>query len=79
MIEMENKSYFNIINNISHLSQSSNSDLEKLVQILEGNTLKNWNTQKESYLIQLEKVKNWWGQEIYGFKEKLEKELKEMV
>ncbi|CAD8120545.1 unnamed protein product [Paramecium sonneborni] len=46
MIEQENKSYINLFNENQNLAESSYTDLEKLVQILGGNTLNLWNAQK---------------------------------
>ncbi|CAD8130280.1 unnamed protein product [Paramecium sonneborni] len=48
IIEHENKSYINLINDNINLAESSYTDLEKLVQIIEGNSLNQCNTQKIS-------------------------------
>ncbi|CAD8209461.1 unnamed protein product [Paramecium pentaurelia] len=75
MIEMKDKLYLKIINFNFNLAEASYADLEKLVQILKGNTLNNWNALKNSYLLKSEKVMNWWRQEIKDFNEKLKKEI----
>ncbi|CAD8072864.1 unnamed protein product [Paramecium sonneborni] len=79
IIEQENKSYINLINENTNLAEASYTDLEKLLQILEGNTLNYWNTQKDLYLINLEKAKNWLSSEVTAFNEKIQKELTPLI
>lgn len=50
MVEQENKSCLNFIIENDKLTELSYSDLEKLVQIVEGNTLNDWIAKKNSYL-----------------------------
>ncbi|CAD8208998.1 unnamed protein product [Paramecium pentaurelia] len=69
-IEKENQSYFNIINENTNLAESSYTDLEKLVNIVEGSTLNDWNAQKNSLLKELDQTKSWWDQLIKAFIEK---------
>ncbi|CAD8100929.1 unnamed protein product [Paramecium sonneborni] len=78
MIEQENTQYINLISNNMNIAKSSYSDLEKLVQIIVGNTLNLWNTQKNFYLMKLEKAKNWWVQEIQAFNQKIKKEMNQI-
>ncbi|CAD8117467.1 unnamed protein product [Paramecium primaurelia] len=70
LIEQKNKSYFDLLKENQNLSESSYSDLEKLVQIVEGKTLNDWTVQQNSYLIELDKAKRWWYQEVMTFIEK---------
>ncbi|CAD8167827.1 unnamed protein product [Paramecium pentaurelia] len=58
-IEKENQSYLNLINENTNLAESSYKDLEKLVNIVEGQTLIDWNEQKNSQMIELDKTMNW--------------------
>ncbi|CAD8142251.1 unnamed protein product [Paramecium pentaurelia] len=69
-IEKENQSFINIINKNINLVESSYIDIEKLVNIEEGSTLNDWNAEKNSYMIEQDKKKNWWGQHIQAFIEK---------
>ncbi|CAD8192427.1 unnamed protein product [Paramecium pentaurelia] len=79
IIEMQNKLYSNIINENTNIFESSYTYLEKLIKILEGTTLKNWNDQRNSYLIKLQKVSDWWGKEIKVFNEKMKKQIKDIM
>ncbi|CAK68192.1 unnamed protein product (macronuclear) [Paramecium tetraurelia] len=74
-IEQTNNSYLNLVNENDNIIESSYSDIEKLVQIIQGNTLNDWIFQKDQYLVQLEKAKNWWDQEVKAFSEKMNKEM----
>ncbi|CAD8168211.1 unnamed protein product [Paramecium pentaurelia] len=69
-IEQENQSYLNFINKNSDLAQTSSTDLEKLVNIVEGTTLNDFNAYKSSYMKELDQTKNWWDQLINTFIEK---------
>ncbi|CAD8090941.1 unnamed protein product [Paramecium sonneborni] len=66
-IELENQSYTNLISVNTNLSESSSTDLEKLVSIVEGKSINDWNCQKYSYLKLLEKIKNGWDNGIQAF------------
>ncbi|CAD8171780.1 unnamed protein product [Paramecium octaurelia] len=79
MIEIQNKLYLNIVNENANIAESSETHLEALVRIFQGETLKNWTNQKNSYLKQLDKVKDWWSQEIKAFNEKMKKQMKEFL
>ncbi|CAD8213446.1 unnamed protein product [Paramecium octaurelia] len=74
-IEQTNNSYLNLVNENANLIESSYSDIEKLVQIVDGKTLNDWIFQKDQYLILLEKAKNWWDQEVKAFSEKMNIEM----
>ncbi|CAD8204853.1 unnamed protein product [Paramecium pentaurelia] len=79
LIEQENKSYFDLLKENHNLSESSYSDLEKLVQIVEGKTLNDWTAQQNSYLIELDKAKSWWYQEVMTFIEKQNEGMKKKL
>ncbi|CAD8118943.1 unnamed protein product [Paramecium primaurelia] len=76
-IEMQDKSYLKIVNKDFDPTDFSNTDLEKLVQIVQGKILNEWKAQKDFQLQQLLKVKDWWEKEIKTFNEKLMKEMNE--
>ncbi|CAD8083732.1 unnamed protein product [Paramecium primaurelia] len=76
-IKMQDKSYLKIMNKDFNPTDLSNTDLEKLIQIVQGKTLDEWKAQKDSYLQKLQKVKDWWEKEIKTFQEKLMKEMDE--
>ncbi|CAK90344.1 unnamed protein product (macronuclear) [Paramecium tetraurelia] len=78
LIEMEDKSYLNYFNNNVNPSELSYTQLEKLVQIIIGNALEDWNIEKNSQLKRLEMKKNYWEMEMKGFCQKLNKEMKEI-
>ncbi|CAD8161747.1 unnamed protein product [Paramecium pentaurelia] len=69
-IEKENQSYLNLINENTNLAESSYTDIEKLVNIVERSTLNDWNAQKNSYMKELDQTKSWWDQHRKGFIEK---------
>ncbi|CAD8175343.1 unnamed protein product [Paramecium pentaurelia] len=69
-IEKENQSYLNLINEDTNLAESSFTDIEKLVNIVEGTTLIDWNASNNSYMKELNKTKSWWDQNIKAFIEK---------
>ncbi|CAK71744.1 unnamed protein product (macronuclear) [Paramecium tetraurelia] len=69
---------FKNFNNVNPL-ELSNTELEKLVQIITGKPLDDWNDQKNSILKRLEMTKNYWNQETEAFCGKLNKEMKEML
>ncbi|CAD8131278.1 unnamed protein product [Paramecium sonneborni] len=75
MIEQENKQFINLINENMNLAESSELDLEKLVQIFQGSTLNLWNTQKDLYLMKLDKTRKWLYQEVQAFIENIKKEM----
>ncbi|CAD8213107.1 unnamed protein product [Paramecium pentaurelia] len=78
-IEIQNKSYLEIMNNNFNPADFSDTDLEKLVQIVQGKNLNEWKAQKDSYLQKLSKVMDWWEKEIKAFNEKLKNEIKEQL
>ncbi|CAD8117097.1 unnamed protein product [Paramecium primaurelia] len=67
---MQNKLYLNIITENTNIFESSYTYLEKLIKILEGTTLKNWNDQRNYYLMKLQKVSDWWAKEIKFFNQR---------
>ncbi|CAD8130552.1 unnamed protein product [Paramecium sonneborni] len=75
LIELQEKTYMEIINNSTNPVELSNTDLETLVQILVGGKLNFWNLQKNFNLRKVEKVKNLLGQEIWALNEKIKKEM----
>ncbi|CAK92469.1 unnamed protein product (macronuclear) [Paramecium tetraurelia] len=79
MIEMEDKSYQKIISNNVNPTELSNTDLEKLVQIVEGKSLDFWKEKKNSYLKRLEFTKACLDQETRAFCERLNKERKSIM
>ncbi|CAD8116432.1 unnamed protein product [Paramecium primaurelia] len=78
-IEQENKSYIDLINKYSNLAESSYTDLEKLVQIVYGKTLNDWYVEKNNILMELQKHKNCWNQEIKTYCQKLDKKIKDII
>ncbi|CAD8200454.1 unnamed protein product [Paramecium octaurelia] len=78
-IEMENESFDNLIHETLNLADLSYNDLEKLESIAEGKKLNDWIDQKNQYLIQLEKAQSWWDQEVKNFRDKLTKEMREIM
>ncbi|CAD8211465.1 unnamed protein product [Paramecium pentaurelia] len=74
-IEMQDKSYLKIMNKDFNPTDFSNTDLEKLVQIVQGKIQNEWKVQKDFYLQKLLKVKDWWEKEIKAVNEKLMKEM----
>ncbi|CAD8154470.1 unnamed protein product [Paramecium pentaurelia] len=77
--EQQNQSCLNLINENTNLAESSYTDLEKLVNIVEGTTLSYWNAQKNSYMIELEKTKSWWDQHIKTFIEKSNQRIQQIL
>ncbi|CAD8213690.1 unnamed protein product [Paramecium pentaurelia] len=78
-IEQENKSYIDLINKYANLAESSYTDLEKLVQIVYGKTLNDWNVEKNNILMELQKHKNCWNQEIKTYCQQLDKKIKDII
>ncbi|CAD8136781.1 unnamed protein product [Paramecium octaurelia] len=78
LLEMEDKQNLKIITNIDP-TELSYTELEKLVQIIMGNVLEDWNILKQSQLNRLEMAMNYWELETKGFCEKLQKEMKEIM
>ncbi|CAK77639.1 unnamed protein product (macronuclear) [Paramecium tetraurelia] len=70
-VEQESKSFTNLINNNPNLASISNSELNKLVEILQWNNLNDFIIQKNLYLVRLENSRFWWEQEVQAFGEKL--------
>ncbi|CAD8197225.1 unnamed protein product [Paramecium pentaurelia] len=66
-----------MINNNFNPIDLSNTDLETLVQIVQGKTENEWKAYRDSYFQKLQKVKDWWGKEIKAYNEKLKKEMKD--
>ncbi|CAD8179805.1 unnamed protein product [Paramecium pentaurelia] len=77
-IDSQNQLFLNLIHECDNLSESSQTDLEQLVSILEGTPLENWNKAKNSYLIKLENVKQWWKLENNVWMKKQKKYQKEI-
>ncbi|CAD8116785.1 unnamed protein product [Paramecium primaurelia] len=77
-IQQENNQYINLFDENANLAESSYTDLEKLVSIVEGTTFNQWNDQNKSSIIKLEKTKNFWEQETYVFSQKMKKEMKKI-
>ncbi|CAD8130052.1 unnamed protein product [Paramecium sonneborni] len=78
LIEKEDLSYIDLLERNENLAESSYTDLEKLVQILDGRNLDQWDIQKNCYLIQLKKVKNQLNQEISTFSNRVKQQMKEI-
>ncbi|CAD8110055.1 unnamed protein product [Paramecium primaurelia] len=78
-MEEQDQSYINLLDNNSNPTDSSINDLEQLVQILEGNTLEDWNNQKNYYMLQLETSKNWLEQEMKNFSKNFNFEMSEIL
>ncbi|CAD8167193.1 unnamed protein product [Paramecium pentaurelia] len=79
MIEQENNSYINLIINNDNLAESSFIDLEKLVQIQNGEILDDWNYKKNSYVKKLDKAKQWLEKEVKNFIEKFKQQMNEIL
>ncbi|CAD8075040.1 unnamed protein product [Paramecium sonneborni] len=79
MIELQDKTYLEILNNNTTPVELSNTDLEMLVQILVGDKLKGWNALKDFNLRKIEKVQNLLGQEIKAFNEQIIKKMNETL
>ncbi|CAD8090865.1 unnamed protein product [Paramecium sonneborni] len=77
-IEKENQLYISLINENTNILETSSAEIEKLVSILEGKTLNDWNVQKNSVIMELEMAKNWWDQEIKAFVQKLNEVIKKI-
>ncbi|CAD8194024.1 unnamed protein product [Paramecium pentaurelia] len=71
LIEKENQLFYNLINENTNLAESSYADIEKLVKIVEGTTLDEWNDSKNSYMMKLDETKKWWDHHIHASIEKL--------
>ncbi|CAD8048613.1 unnamed protein product [Paramecium primaurelia] len=74
-IEKVNQSFLNLINENTNLAGSSYTDIEKLVNIVEGTTVIDWSASKNSYMIEVDKTMNWWDQQIKAFIEKSKEEI----
>ncbi|CAD8090867.1 unnamed protein product [Paramecium sonneborni] len=79
LIQIQDTQYCSIKYNNNKLIELSNTDLEMLVQVVQGNNLNYWNNEKNTSLIKLEKTKIRCEQEISAFSEKLNKEMKEIL
>ncbi|CAD8198811.1 unnamed protein product [Paramecium pentaurelia] len=79
MIEQENNSYINLIINNDNLAESSFIDLEKLVQIQNGRILDDWNYKKNSYVLELDKAKQWLEIEVKNFNQKFKQQINEIL
>ncbi|CAD8081408.1 unnamed protein product [Paramecium primaurelia] len=77
-IDMQNQLFLNLILERDNLSESSQTDLEQLVSILEGTPLENWKKAKNSYLMKLQNVKKWWKLENNVWMKKQKKYQKEI-
>ncbi|CAD8115343.1 unnamed protein product [Paramecium primaurelia] len=78
-IKIQDQSYLEIMNKNFNPTDLSDTDLEKLVLIVQGKYLNEWKAQKDSYLQKLSKAKDWWEKEIKAFNEKLKNEIKEQL
>ncbi|CAD8211281.1 unnamed protein product [Paramecium octaurelia] len=75
MIEMENKSYTKLINE-NNLAEYSYSDLEKLVQMVKGKVLDDWDVQKSFFLVKLQKAQSQFEEELQTFIYKIQENVK---
>ncbi|CAD8171768.1 unnamed protein product [Paramecium octaurelia] len=75
LIEKKNKSYSNLINENTNLAETSFSDLEQIVSILEGKILDDWKDEKKSYLIKLQEEQHQFEQDLNSFVEKLKRKI----
>ncbi|CAD8191708.1 unnamed protein product [Paramecium pentaurelia] len=78
-IEMQDKSFLKIMNDNFNPKDLSNTDLEKLVQIVQGKKLNEWKTQKNSYFQKLQNLKECLEKAIQASNDKLKKDMKENV
>ncbi|CAD8067350.1 unnamed protein product [Paramecium sonneborni] len=78
-IEQEDQTYIRLINQNISIGEFSNTDLEKLVLILEGSILENWNTKKDAYFKKLENAKNQLDLETKKFSENCIIEIKDII
>ncbi|CAD8110381.1 unnamed protein product [Paramecium primaurelia] len=78
-IEKENQSFFYLLQENCNIAESSSTDLEKLVQIVEGSLLNDWSVQRNSYFTRLQNISSWWGQEFQNFSEKIIEKSKKLL
>ncbi|CAD8183791.1 unnamed protein product [Paramecium pentaurelia] len=79
MIEKENQSFFNLINENTNLAECSYTDLEKIIKIVDGTTLNDWNAQKNSFITELDKTKNWWEYHLKAFVQKSKEGIQQIM
>ncbi|CAK92387.1 unnamed protein product (macronuclear) [Paramecium tetraurelia] len=75
-IDQQDQQYIHLIYNNANPIESQNSDLDKLVDMLEGNTLSNWDAQKKSYQMKFTKALNWIVQEMNMYEQRFQVEMK---
>ncbi|CAD8092870.1 unnamed protein product [Paramecium primaurelia] len=75
MVEQEDQYYHNLLSQFTNPLELSYIEINKLVQILKEKTLENWNSQKEQYLSQLNKVRQWLDIEMSNFVGKFNRDL----
>ncbi|CAD8135866.1 unnamed protein product [Paramecium pentaurelia] len=79
MIEKENKSLTDLITQNENLTESSYSDLEKLVQLLNGKIVDNLNNKKNSIMTKVKKAKDLLEKEVIIFCQKFKEEMREIL
>ncbi|CAD8163656.1 unnamed protein product [Paramecium pentaurelia] len=77
-IEQEYQSCLNFINKNTNLAESSYTELEKLVNIVEGTTLTDSNATKNFYMMELDKMMIWWDHHLKAFIEKANLRIKQI-
>ncbi|CAD8182777.1 unnamed protein product [Paramecium octaurelia] len=75
-IDQQDQQYIHLIQNNANPIDTLHSDLDKLVHMLEGNTLSHWDLQKKSYQTKFTKALNWIAQEINAYEQRFQVEMK---
>ncbi|CAD8186753.1 unnamed protein product [Paramecium pentaurelia] len=79
MIEKKDKQFIDLINNNDNFAESSFTDLDKLVQIMNEKILDEWNIEKNSQITKLEAVQIWFGKEMQAFHQKYNEQMKAIL
>ncbi|CAD8209831.1 unnamed protein product [Paramecium octaurelia] len=78
MIEQQNQQYKNLINENTNLLESSQTDLEKLIEIFQGKIINDWIGDRNYYFGNLDQAMIVFNQEITKGIEKLNQRIKEI-
>ncbi|CAD8206686.1 unnamed protein product [Paramecium octaurelia] len=77
-LKEQDQLYLDLIDRNQQPALSYLPDLDKLVQILEGRVLQDWDIQKNSYLEQLGQAKEWLAEQMKTFNQNFQEEMREI-
>ncbi|CAD8213828.1 unnamed protein product [Paramecium octaurelia] len=79
LIEKKYRSYSNLFNQYTNIAESSYSDLEQIVYLLQVGKVNDWISEKNSYLAKLQKIEQLLEEEVKFLCKKLKNEIKSSI